>query len=462
MKKKPSAAIRLLQTKYEETCTVMMNHLFVVYAFLLPLNMTRAQSFVISLMLLCFLMRGNYSVYLKKAINAVSIALLLFYAIHFIWSVGAEPITYNLVLKSSAFTGMYMFLFLSFLDKRFSLYALSAMLAAVMLSELLSYAMYLNYIPREFYFHQVNFPWKEGLQSIKIYQEDLHHEATPFLEHSTYNTLLVFSVAVMTYRVIKEDMSLWYKSITAFFMLTMTINISLIGGRIGYLLYIVLLATVVIYTFRRKALLPLAGLGLSLVIVFSAAYSNSPIFKKRIDTTWQTLETIFNDPTNFRSSFGSRLGLWYYSTDMIRQNPFFGSRQDNFLEEVYQTIPPKDQAYLRREIPFFHNAYVSTLVQFGLFGLIVFLNIFYQAARYPIKDAELNLIRLLSIVATMLFIAIGSFAYFIWGFFVAMLALSMASDFNLKQQQVTLLPKWKLIRNYSVVILLSVTMEFVQ
>lgn len=462
MTKQPSAAFRLLQTRYEETCTVMMNHLFVVYAFLLPLNMLRAQSFVISLLLLCFILRGNYFTYLKKAINPVSIAFLLFYAIHFIWSVGAEPITYNLVLERSAFSGLYLFLFLSFLDKRFSLYALSAMLAAVMLSELLSYAMYLNYIPREFYFHQVDLPWKEGLQSIKIYQEDLHHEATPFLEHSTYNTLLVFSVAVMTYRVFKEDMSLWYKSVTAFFMLTMTINISLIGGRIGYLLYLVLLATVVIYIFRKKALLPLAGLGLSLVIVFGAAYSNSPIFKKRIDTTWQTLETLYNDPTNFRSSFGSRLGLWYYSTDIIRKHPFFGSAEDNFLEEVYQNILPKDQAYLRGEIPFFHNAYVSTMVQFGLFGLIVFLNIFYQAARYPIKDAELNLIRFLSIVATMLFIAIGSFAYFIWGFFVAMLALSMASDFKLNRQKTAPLPQWKLIRNYSLVILLSITMELVQ
>lgn len=45
-----------------------------------------------------------------------------------------------------------------------------------------------------------------------------------------------------------------------------------------------------------------------------------------------------------------------------------------------------------------HSDYLDVLVQFGLIGLLVFLNIFYQILKYNQKDSKLKALQILLVI----------------------------------------------------------------
>ena len=113
------------------------------------------------------------------------------------------------------------------------------------------------------------------------------------------------------------------KDFSIVFLTTATINLSLIGGRIGYITFFVLLSFVIILQYRKKAIKPLIIFICSFIILANVAYNYSNTFKLRIDTSINTINTIKEDNSSLNSSFGLRLGFWLYSKDVILDNFLF-------------------------------------------------------------------------------------------------------------------------------------------
>ena len=372
------------------TLTTWMNHLSIIYAFLLPIS-HYADSFIFFLILIIFLFRRNFEEYLLPLFtNKVIQAFLIFYLLHIIWLLGTENFDQaKQVLKFSQYA-LFPIVFFSFMDKRFSPYLLGAFIIGIFFSELFSYSIQLHIIE-----------WKLTLASIPIYQASGIDDPSPFLHHSFYATSLAFVSSLLIYK-LKTGLTFFEKIISLFFLISITVNLFTVGGRIGYVLYIILILFTIIYMYKGKVLKPLIIATIAIASVFLLAYTFSPIATKRIEETKHITQQFLNGNMNYLDSLGSRVGFSYYSLKVIKENLLFGVGTGDYMDEVRKIIPEApNNHFIKNIMEHPHNIYIMVLLQFGIIGLIVYFNIFYQIYHQITTDCYLKFVKY-SIMLTIL------------------------------------------------------------
>jgi len=402
----------------ENSINLLLNHLAVVYAFFLPIGYAGyARSFIFSLMLILILFRKKYFYYFSKSFkNPIAIAFFLYTAMYYIWLIGTEDIKYAHWTLHYMKLGFYPLIFYTFLDNRFTTRIISAMIFGVMISEVVSYLMFFEIIPWEFKLENISLPWKSGLTTIGFYKPIHFHDPAPFLSHEIYGPLLALSVTILSYNLINKNTSLIIKFASSIFILTMTSNIFIVGGRMGQLLFFIMILSLYFVHSKKASLKTFLMTCLFLISVFTIAYSSNGIFKKRFDETVSTITNTFNGPINFHTSMGERLGLWYYSIDKIKENLFLGHGTGDQMITVRSNIPDKD-AHLKI-MPTMHNHYFDIILQFGLFGLFIYFYLIYQIIKFDTKNKAYNHIKLYIIFVIFMI----SFTSILFLFFMALLS----------------------------------------
>ncbi len=378
----------------ENSLNLSLNHLAVVYAFFLPISYYGyARSFIFSLIIILIAFRGNYKYYFTKSFNhPIAIAFLLYAGMYYIWLIGTEDMDYAKWTLHFVKVCLYPFIFYTFLDARFATRILTAMIIGVMLSEVVSYLMFFEIIPWEFELKNVNLPWKDGLTTIGFYKPMHYHDPAPFLSHEIYGPLLALSVTFLVYNLLSTNNSKMTILVSSIFILTMTANIFIVGGRLGHLLFFIMVFSTY-FIYKKKLLFkPFIYKVLFLITVFTIAYLSNGIFTKRLYETIHSIEKSYNNIYDFHSSMGGRYGLWYYSLDSIKENLIFGVGTGDQMHVVRENIPEKD-SHLKYLITM-HSQYFDILIQFGLVGLVIFFNLLYQIIKYDTKNKSYNDIKL--------------------------------------------------------------------
>ena len=426
-----------------------MNHLLVIYAFLLPIS-SKAKSQVLIVILLLFLFRRNFWLYLKPSIsNPIVQAFIMFFLLYVLWLFGTENLQYANRMISQIKYALLPLLFLSFLDKKFSTYIISAFILGMLYSEIFSYLINFNILP-----------WTVSLFDINIYQAYLKNDPSPFLHHSHYAAALALTVALLANQLLTKTNTVFVKIMATLFMISATVNMSLVGGRIGYIIYIVLLTSLIIIKYKKKAFKPLLLLSTLLVLVFTIAYSFSPLFKQRIDYSLQTIEKLEKN-NSVRSSLGNRITIWNYSSDIIKENPLFGVGTGDLMDEVRKNITSAQHQHIKN-MPHTHNQYISILLQFGIIGLFVFLNIFYQIFHF--KQLEIYNREVMILTTLTIGLAVTTDIFYIYKFYlplwVVLVSASIASKEYISNTSQPLINK-KVLTAYMVLISLSLLIAFV-
>ena len=335
------------------------------------------------------MIRGNFKHYLKDVItNRVVQAMLLLFMIHFIWLIGTENFQHAKSVIGDMKYLVYPLLFLSFVDKRFFFRVLTAFVVGMLYSEVISYLIHFHILP-----HQLI------LNSIELYRASSNIDPSPFLDHSRYTVLLSFTIAILLYNILNNKNTILVTVVSSFFLITATINLSLIGGRIGYISFFVIISFLILSRYRANLFKAILTLIISTFLIFSLFYNTSSLFQQRIDKSINTIKTISDSKSdsNLNSSFGLRLGFWIYSTKIIKDNFLLGVGTGDQLDEVKKIIPDK-HSYIKTQ-SHAHNEYIKTFLQFGLIGFIIFLNIFYQIFKYDTLDKyRKDILTLLSII----------------------------------------------------------------
>lgn len=359
--------------------------------FFLPISRkARVSTFVIILML--FLVRGDVVQHIKIALkNKVVLAFSFYALIHILWfaTTGFANYDYSISLIKSSLYYFYPIIFISFIDYKFLPKALAAFFFGVLYSELYSYALALGFIPIEYsYYKDINDP-------------------SPFFHHIHYGLLLAISLSFIFYNYFTLKLSLLQKVFFTVFFFSASVNLFITGGRIGYLLFVILLFVASIRLIKKKFFLYILLLILFVSTVLFSAYQFSGIFKKRINETMHTIELLLNSNKSnsfYHTSFGNRLALWELSFYSIKDNILFGSGTGQQMIEIRAESEKlkKNQAIANR-IGHTHSEYISILLQFGILGLFVYLNIFYQILNYRHTDYRQK--------SFLLFIAIAIFIF---------------------------------------------------
>lgn len=358
----------------QDRITLWLNHLLVLYAFLIPIN-NNAKSSLFFTMLVLFLYRRNYWVYLKEVFsNKIVQAFLLFYLLHAAGMLYTENIEYGKDHMDKVKYLLFPIIFLSFLDIRFAFRILLAFLVGVFVSEVFSYLIHFKILPYQFMIGEYEI-WKTRTYS-----------PAPFLAHSDHGVGVSLAAGILLYYVLNfhNVQHNIFKIIAVILILFSLGNLSFIVSRTGYLAFIVVIITVLILSYKNN-IKSLFVAFISFFIFCFGLYHNFESVKNRVDSSIVSVEKSLQ--TGKYAKYGSvtqRIGLSLYSTNIIKDNIFFGVGTGDHMDLLRQAIPKEEKRLKKIAKP--HNVYVQMLMQHGIFGLLIFIYMIYTLLSYKNTD----------------------------------------------------------------------------
>lgn len=197
-----------------------------------------------------------------------------------------------------------------------------------------------------------------------------------YLTQNVFMALAAFIVAVKlkyAWRIHSNTNSdrcmLWCGGYILFIVLAAYHVFFISKGRIGYVLFFVLLGVLWYQSWRIKGIL-LAGIIMLLSV--TALYFSSSILQQRIDQIGMDLRH-YQQGDMQRNSIGLRLQFYQNSLKLIGAHPLLGTGSGSFVHE-YQKIADKKQIIATHNP---HNEYLLFMVQWGLAGLLAYLYFLY-------------------------------------------------------------------------------------
>ena len=354
-----------------QDCNTYLNYLILAYAFLLPLS--RAAIVLLSfLMILLWLAEGNFA-YKKRLLLQSKV----------IWALAAF-IVYNLLsiawsdnpVNAFAYVKKYWYFFplailYTSIKKEYIDKALSFFITGMFISEIIAYGIFFEL----WHFKNIS-----------------PQNPTPFMHHIEYSVFLAFTALLLLTRIfIVEDWKV--KAVYSLFFMTMTGNLFLTAGRTGQLAFLLGLFVVAMISFKNKLKAFLIFVVLA-AIVLPLAFRYSHTFHDRIEAAGESLLHL-DAKGGYCSSWGSRVGAWVVSQDMIKAHPIVGVGIDDNMKTFYHLIETKYPQMIcpGNALVHMHNQYLQILTQTGIVGVIFLLVIFYAIAAMSIGDPEYRRIK---------------------------------------------------------------------
>lgn len=347
--------------------TAIINYIFILYAFVLPLSRASVPIFS-AMILILFLSSKDLKSHLKAIVaDRVSQSILLFVTYYFV-----TIFFYPLEQSREAIRYLVPFLYLipatiAFVTlKRDTVYQISiALIVGIFISNIVSYGIYGGLWHKE-----------------KV----LIIDPSPFMHHIQYSTFLAFAIIMALYRIL-HDYPLTHKILYSIFAISSVGTLFLIKGRTGQVVFLVGIFILGLLSFQNKLKAIAISMLLTISIIFGA-YQFSDTFQERVRMFQSDINNMVEND-NYATSLGYRAGVMMMSVKLIKQRPIFGTgvvdTMPRMREEATRAFP--NDYYLRRA-NHLQNQYLQTLVEVGSVGLLLLLYMLYQISRIPIISNE--------------------------------------------------------------------------
>jgi O-antigen ligase len=331
------------------------SYLLAAIFFMIPIRV--APAYILScLMLFFWCLEGDLEVKWQRLSRHPLVWILFLYGLlPFVSLFWSQDITWGLHMAKR---GDFYFLFplyLSVVRKEHIKLYIALFLIAVGVSELLAY----------YNWFQINH-FSELPQGIRRGTESW--QIAPFVNHLMYNPILAFGAYLLGHAVLFEKMQPWRRGIYCFFMITVSINMMISGGRSGQAAFFVMMSLLMFQRFARR---PVLAVLIALVVsggIFIAAYQSSSVFQERVDLA---VYEVKNYRQVVNSSVGLRINMFINTVRVYSESPILGVGVGDFPAE-YARI---NSAYTPQWVPTTnpHNQYLFTLSTTGLIGGAVLL-----------------------------------------------------------------------------------------
>jgi len=343
-----------------------LNNLIIMYVFLLPLSRAGVVFFTI-LLIIFWILEGDFKKkYVLLSNSKVILALFIFIVFNVVslfWS--------DHKLEAYDYFEKYWYFFplvaiMTSIKKEYISKTLSAFILGMFISEVISYGVFFEV-------------WSFGNATPQ--------NPTPFMHHIEYSIFLAFTALILLGRIFNTE-QIKYKLMYMVFFITITGNLFLTAGRTGQIAFILGLFVLAMISFENKLKALLIFTVLS-TISLSLAFNFSTTFHERVITAQTSLVNVVEEE-NYCSSWGSRIGAWMVSIDIITEHPIVGIGIVDNMQEFYNIIETEHQEMIcsGNTLVHMHNQYLQILTQLGAVGLIMFLSIFYMLARLELKEKE--------------------------------------------------------------------------
>lgn len=340
------------------------SYLLIALIFFIPFS-TALGSILSALIVLLWMIEAQFrNQYHQLKNNRVVVASLIFVALHMIGLLWTSDMGWGLHVLKKEWKFLLLPIFMLYVRREHIRYYIYAFVLAMSISELTSYGI-----------------WFELIQPFKNATLD---NPTPFMTHITYNPLLAIAIYLLASDLVfHKNHSNYKKILYLFFLITMTINMFITGGRSGQAMLFVVIVILSFQYFSNSFFK--AGL-LSVVLgagVFFTAYFTSTIFNERVDIA---IDNTLNYQQSQNSSVGKRITYALNGLDIFSQHPVIGVGTGDLPSAMRIAHKINTPAVEAPDNP--HNMYIMLMVQFGLLGLASLFWLFYTQIRFALHNSN--------------------------------------------------------------------------
>lgn len=368
----------LEKLRNDEINIKIVNILAVIYLFSLTVSY-KISGTLIYIILFIFLLNPKVGTYLKNSLkNSFVQAGLLYLAVILIWFIGTHDLSFAITqLKINKFY-LLPILFFAFIRVEYFKYYVLAFILGAIVNFVWTYLMFFNIID--------------------------NHYSNLIINQSEHAFLIFLTIISLFYRLVKYEDKLVYKILIIFIILLLSSNVFLLK-KTQIVSYVIVLFVAFIYLYRKDIVK---------ILIFSLTFLS--IFLIGINFLFPTVKyQLLHEldgvqkaiqKQDFTNSMSARLGVAYYSLQVIEDSPIFGYGTGDHAYEVkkainnseLKNIDSKSYDILIRTLitgkhVTLHNTFLQVLVQYGIIGLLIFLNIFYQILKFT--RGETNIYSLL-------------------------------------------------------------------
>lgn len=340
---------------YNSPIDRIYQYLIIAACFFLPLFVVPNNIAIWSVVII-WLLSGNYLAKINEVRkNKLAIASIIFFCIHLLGLLWTDNISWGLEISRKMLPFFLVLpIFLTIVRRENIKYYVFAFLFAMAISETLSYLIWFGVI-EPFKYATIDNP-------------------TPLQSHISYNPFLAFAIYLVLNHLfsdnqISQKMRIFY----TFFLLTMTFNMFITGGRAGQVMFFVAIILFAFQSFRNSQLKAMFVSIISLVIIVSVAYNTSPLFNKRMNTTYSTIVN-YSELGHQHSGLGVRVEHFRNSFELFKKSPIIGIGTGDYPDEYEKVNQIRTPDIATTVQP--HNMYILVLSQLGLVGFLSFLWIF--------------------------------------------------------------------------------------
>ena len=334
---------------------------------------------LIYIILFIFLLNPKVGTYLKNSLkNRFVQAGLLYLAVILIWFIGTHDLSFAITqLKINKFY-LLPILFFAFIRPEYFKYYVLAFILGAIVNFIWTYLMFFNIID--------------------------NHYSNLIINQSEHAFLIFLTILSLFYRLVKYEDKLVYKILIIFIILLLSSNVFLLK-KTQVVSYVIVLFVAFIYLYRKDIVK---------ILIFSLTFLS--IFLIGINFLFPTVKyQLLHEldgvqkaiqKQDFTNSMSARLGVAYYSLQVIEDSPIFGYGTGDHAYEVKKAINNSElknidsKSYdiligtlITGKHVTLHNTFLQVLVQYGIIGLLIFLNIFYQILKFT--RGETNIYSLL-------------------------------------------------------------------
>jgi len=248
------------------------------------------------------------------------------------------------------------------------------------------------------YWHWEGFENYTFWQQINMRYSNFSYSYLSVFKHPAYFAMfLTFSISILVY-LYKQKIAkrLLHKILIITTMLFFTFMVYLLQSSAGLITLGVVLILSVLYEFKARQKKRYIFAGSIFVLIGILALSFSKPAQKRIkDYT----EVILNPKKSNFFEKDDRLGLWYSSIEVIKENFWFGTTPANLSDELAKRYKKHNLQEAQKEKLNAHNQYLETFAGLGIFGFISLMYVLVYGFIYAYKKRQYLLFFLLVILS---------------------------------------------------------------
>ncbi len=335
--------------------------LLILFFLTLP-NSIAIHNIVLGLIIIYWFLFENKKETLKLIIkNPVVFSIYIFFVLFFLSIFWTDNFSWAIVILTKEIVLLSVPIIMSIVRENEKELLIKIFVLSMTFSEIISYMVHFKIIPPIF--------------------KTTVYDPTPFMSHISYNVLLAFCIYILIFFLFTLKENKLFKFISIIFIITMTINLFITGGRAGQVGFFVLF-TLAIFQFFKINIKSFILVLIILPLIFISAYNFSKIFKTRINAAITDIKNIKHNPN---SSVGLRIIFAKNSIELIKNHPF-GVGVGDFPTE-YEKINKKNTPNAKSTVQP-HNMYLFVWASSGIIAFLGLLGIFILQiiVAFKIKD----------------------------------------------------------------------------